>query len=633
MRFLKILLISFILSACNADPFKTFNPGTIKAQGGVDVGNMSSEIPGTSAIITWPSGWGGKLDGKTLVLKDSASSTIKAKKTSIHDLTSPTQSSLQIYLKDTTGRDYEMIEMNGLKGVRFNTVDTPELKVSDIYLITELNDLIQITSELSKTNNGLEEGEKIISTIRLKYKGVAVTNAVSKTVTFSDSTESNSYSFLGDCYSGEKSCKGVGFFGSGKYLKINRDFSTFGDAHVTVLGTEREIPFDSIHIDGEYLIAPSTEVNIADIYASPFAPNQQFYQLKPKVGTVYLIRTIDWPSEDLIVKMRVDSIDPFQFTYEKLITVPRDELKKLVEEMNRNTLQKEMPMDEGEVTLYNRSAWENLSSASFNFQYSTSGNYYITHNDWDFTFDYSNEDCGFKPSLNLGDPRRVGTFSKLNTGSIFEIDNKDFATYAQDDFKKNEKYTSPIDDCGTNIEVNRSYAIHYHTQEKGENPRSVFGVIKVLDLKTENGHSMRFKFRRIYAGKLLHFQKWHERELPEVLTAELNANGFNPDSGIMATEDVKFLGDTLSIGENPYGTERGLVKFDKDASKVTLSDVEQSVGNFSPNLKISLGDVIGVYTETLYERGIFVLKVEEFIQGKVLKVSRRYLMLSELELR
>ena len=631
MRLLKIFLLSFILSACNADQFKTINPGTIKAQGGVDVGNMSSsEIPGTRAIMTLSPGWGGKLDGETLVLNDTASSTIKAKKTSIHDLTSVTQSSLQIYLKETTGRDYEKIEMNGMKGVRFNTVNTPELRLSDIYLITELNDLIQIKSELSKSNNGFVEGEKIISTVRLKYKGVAVTNAVSKTVTFSDNIESNSYSFLGDCYSGEKSCKGVGFFGSGEYLKINRDFSTFGDAHVTILGTEKEIPFDSIHIDGEYLVAPSTEINIADIYASPFAPNQQFYQLKPKVGTVYLIRTINWPSEDLIIKMRIDSIDPFQFTYEKLITVPQDELKKLVEEMNRNTLQNEMLMDEGEVTLYNRSAWENLSSASFNFQYSTSGNRYITHNDWDFTFDYSNEDCGFKPSLNLGDPRRVGTFSEQSAGSIFEIDNEDFATYTQEDFKKNLGYTQPVIDCGTSIEVNKSYAVHYHTQEAGEKPRSVFGVIKVLDIKTENGHSVRFKFRRIYAGKLLHFQEWREMELPEISTKEINAETNNADWENFVVENVKFSNDTLSINENPYGNERGLVKFDKDASKVTLNDVEQSVGNFSPNLKISQGDVIGVYTETISERGIFVLKVEEYIQDKVLKVSRRYLMLSEL---
>ena len=37
----------------------------------------------------------------------------------------------------------------------------------------------------------------------------------------------------------------------------------------------------------------------------------------------------------------------------------------------------EMPISEGEVTLYRESVWNNTSFASFNFQYSTSGNDFI----------------------------------------------------------------------------------------------------------------------------------------------------------------------------------------------------------------------------------------------------------------
>lgn len=622
MRFLKIFLLSFILAACAADKDRTINPQTVKAQGGVDVGNMSSsEIPGTRAIMTLSAGWSGKLDGQTLVLKDEASSTIKAKKTSLPDLTSPDQSSLQIYFKDKTGRDYEKIEMNGLKGVRTNTIDTPELRKSDIYLITELNDLIQITSELSKANDGMLEGEKIISTVRLKYKGVAINNAILKSVTFKD--DRYDYSFFGDCAGGE-SCAGLKFYQDGddsklKLIRYSND-DKFGDARVTKLGTEKEIPFDSIYTEGEFLVAPLTKIPISDIYtAFDSKTADQPNMLKPELGAVYLIRTINWPSEDLIVKVKVDSLDPLQITYKKLIMVSSEELKKMIETVNRNTIENEMPIEEGEILLYNYQPWNNLSISSFNFQYSTSANKFITKHSWDITFNTLCE----KFALNVGDPKRLGTFDESFAGSIYEIDDKDFATYSPQNFK-NVGYSLTVDDCGTPIDLNKSYAIQYHTSN-GDNSRSVFAVVKVIDMAKVHGEWVRLKFRRIYAGKPVHYQSWVSNDVPEPLSLE-----FKADEKSYVADNIIFSGDTLTIENNPYGIERGLIKIDKEANQISLEDIENKTDKFSPNLKISQGDVIGVYSETLNEKAILILKIDEFTKGKTLKVSRRHLLLSGL---
>lgn len=484
-----LLVLCFLFFSCAKESDRTINPKTIQNQGGVDVGNMSSSavsIPLTNASLTVPGNWTAITHDNILTLTNSGSSTIKASRADIIDLVSPSQTALEQYLESQyPERDYKFIEINGLKGVRAEVLASFDETKSDIYLVSELHDFIHITSDLRTDINGLADGEKIILTVRLKYEGEAVKNSVSHTIVVTK----NSYSLSGDCEisfdidpSSRKKCSGapLNFSGSSIWLWEGR---------IVELGTESEIPFDSIKVEGEYLVAPQTKISIADIY-STFTPKKQSVEqneLPVKAGHIYLLRTVDWPNEDLIVKIKVEELvehKSLKITYQKLVTVPAKVLKKNVTIINKNTLENEMPLQTGEVTLYNRSATKNFYYASFNFQYSTSGNRFITNGNWDLTF---HDFC------ESGEPRLLSgqtneSFDDTSVGAIIPLENKNLDSVNKEDFTESEFKLSP---CGITLEIGKTYGvlhrnIYYET----------LGAIQVIDLD-KNNRWVRLKFRRI----------------------------------------------------------------------------------------------------------------------------------------
>lgn len=636
LRSILLMSVIFFFSfACSVENDRTINPKTVHAQGGVDVGNMSSttsQIPETLATLTYPDNWNGKTINETLLITNSVSSSIKASKSDIRDLVAPTQFSLISYLKSKyPERKYSEFEVNGLKGVRAEISNSALIQISDMYLISEYNDFIHIVSTLNEADSGILEGEKIISTVRLKYLGEPVVNAVPKTVVLNSNFRK--YSFSGNCYSNttiDYKCRGVSVDWNGINLSIGNK-SVNDSGRIVELESENIVSFDSIFIDEEYLIAPETKVPITDIYTT-FTPKNKNVELKSlalKEGFIYLIRVAKWPLEDIILKMKVNSITGSElvFTYQELVAVKPDVLQQQVELINKRTKENEMPISEGEVTLHNESVWNNTSFASFNFQYSTSGNGFIiqdiyNRDNWDITF--SNE-CGGKPSLTI--PRH-----HLSRSKIFSFDSQTLDKIEKQDFP------SPYGEnktCVADLKVGQIYGVLNHTFDKF-NGRAVYGAVQILDLD-KAGNWVRLKFRRISAGKAEHIQTWTPIDLPQTSISQLDkvnkhwlfpyGNEFRMTHDFVGFETSEDGIDFLSASNQLFVKERGLINLSKDINfdKLSIDDLENRIGTYNTKIEIHAGDVIGIFLENYNHKTGLVLRVIEHVKGKSFKYEAKFL--------
>jgi len=642
MKKLMILIAMLCVVACSPkDGDKGQDP--LRANGGVDVGNMTSAIvPQTNASISYPNNWSSTSASNVLSVKNKSGSSIEAKKSEITDLSSPSAASLQQYLKTKyPDRSYKIVSFNGFEGVRAELVDTPSAKSSDLYIVSELKDFIHIQSNLKKDDNGIAEGDDIILTVRVKYQGVPYQNAQVKTVTLEARTNSTSvdrhaYSLWGDCYTySDQACNPSG----GVAVAYERNFliGTAGYDHgrVVELGPESQILFDSIRVDGDYLVAPLSNIPISDIYTAFTPKDLQVDQdsIELKEGYVYLVRTTSWPDEDLITKMRVEKVnggDSAKITYQKLVYVKKDELQKQIDSINKNTIDNEMPISNGEVLLYNQSVWNNYFYASFNFQYSTSGNMFITHNGWDLSL---SNGCSGKLSFSV-------PHTGSGIGQATDLGSKDIGAVALTDFPDPNTYKQ---DCGIDVVKGHTYAV-YHYAYGDDTASAIFGAVQVVDIDPTNKWA-RLKFRRIKIGPADYFQKWVGLAVPQGiqkvvlektndwLTARfypfINKRG---DQGSHYYEEIDFSAysgsqDYLSTDSRPYGNKRGFYKLGNNVAfdSVTIADVEALKGKFDRDVQFTKGDVIAVLLDNYYDRTVMVMRVDEHKPNQSVELSIKYL--------
>lgn len=635
MKFL-ILILTFI-SFYSCTPKNTSSiPANAQAQGGVDVGNMTSAaVPQTNALMMYPKTWESEINATELVIKNESLSVIQANRAEISDLTSPNATALKKYLESKyPDRNYEPIEINGLSGVRADIIKTEEEKQSDIYLVSELKDFIHIQSHLKKADSGFENGENIISTVRIKYRGIPVENSQTTTVTLKSR---ETYSFLDECFIAKvRNCHGVGvYFNYSNGTDLLVGTAGYDHGRIVELG---QISLDSILIDGEYLVAPQTKISIADIYTT-FTPKDQkaeLSRLNLKEGYVYLIRTVSWPEEDMIIKVKVESLTPNEsvtLTYEKLIYVKPEALKEQVALINKNTLENEKPLNEGEVVLHNRAIWDNYYFASFNFEYSTSGNMYITRNSWDILF---TKGCDGKPVLSV--PHTGGEI-----GAIVDFGTRELSDLKKEDFPDPNLYTRG---CGSSLEIGKTYGIYHHKYSDLNEAGAIYGAVKVLDMAKDQSW-LRLKFRRIYLGSAEHFQKWINLSIANdiisktlSITENYQARVFYPFIQKLGTEKTHYYENMtlnssedsdyhyLSVDSRPYQSDRGFINFGKnvDINTITLAEIESKKGHMTSFYEnIQPGDVLGVYLENYYDKTVFVMKIESFIPTKSLTFTAKYL--------
>lgn len=625
-KLLSLFAICFLVFACAKENDRTINPQTVQAQGGVDVGNMSSSaIPFTNASLTYPGNWTAKTVEKILTLTNISSSTIKASRAEFTDLITSTQLGLKQYLETKyPGRTYEFYEINGLSGVRAEIESSETSKKIDIYLMSELQDLIHIYGDLNKADNGVSDGENIVSTVRVKYQGTPVENAIPKTVTLYRDVY---YSFLGECYSTQPGCNdamvgyGMNISKTGLGIGIG-GFNQRG--RIIELGSESEIPFSEIKIEGEYIVSPKSKIPISDVYTTftPEAQNVEKRVADLKNDHIYLIRTIKWPTEDLVLKMKVNSFDgsTVSVAFEKLAAVNPQVLQQQVDAINKNTLENELPMKTGEITLYNHSIWKNIVYSSFNFEYSTILNRFITNNSWDLEF---NNGCDKKPTL-YPPPftDSIARLIPLQSKSLEQVTKENLLL-------ENPDTESP---CSGLIEIGKTYGILHH--RGGVTPATIYGAVQVLDLD-KNGSWVRLKFRRIAIEKPKRFQVWKQRSVffeKEKIELSNKEHFFIHDflrRKKYETVSIESTQDTskLVISSCMYENDCGFFNFGKnvDLDKLTIKDLEDKKGLFRSSTEFTDGDVIGVYSENYKSKVIMAFRVEDHLPGKSTKLDTRYL--------
>lgn len=318
---MKLLILFFfifsILTSCADNNERSISPQTVKAQGGVDVGNMSSSVPATNAYFELLGNWKSKIEGNLLILENSSFSRIEASKVTLKGLETLNANELEKYLsKSNPERQYKIIKFNGLEGVRAELTNNDQTRISDIYLVSEGKDLIHIVANLNNSGDGFTEGEQIISTIRVKYIGTAYKNSPAITLDLSHQRDDvvYKYSFSQDCWE-DLGCKGSMF-----ELK---DYNLSVEGNIVELGPEDTIAFDSIHVEGEFLVAPNSKFPISDIYADERGQSI----LRIKDGFVYLIRVDNGPEAGLIIKLKVTGElagENTVFRYQKLVAVKPD---------------------------------------------------------------------------------------------------------------------------------------------------------------------------------------------------------------------------------------------------------------------------------------------------------------------
>jgi hypothetical protein len=374
---------------------------------------------------------------------------------------------------------------------------------------------------------------------------------------------------------------------------------------------------------------------ISDVYTAftPKDPKKDQDQIQLKKGYVYLIRTISWPEEDLITKMRVDDIEEsksVKITFQKLVYVRKDELKKQVDLINKSTIENEQPLDSGEVTLYNRSVWSNYFFASFNFQYSTSGNMFITHNNWDLLF----QNGGY------GKPGFVVPHTGVGLGEVIDLGEKAIESVSLADFPDPNQYKSG---WGPDVIVGHTYAIYHFDYD--DDSIATYGAVTVLEMDSE-GRWVRLKFRRIQLGKVPHFQKWIGLSVPQGIqrmelqkSDDYKASAFHPfinqrgDQGRHYYETMRFESfqdgyDILGVDTRPYGKSRGfyLLPAGTSLDQVTTNDVESLKGQFVGEIDFKKGETYAVLLENLYDKTILVMKIEDSVPGKSVTFSYKYLL-------
>ncbi|RYZ79402.1 MAG: hypothetical protein EOP04_27815, partial [Proteobacteria bacterium] len=366
MKKLGIILIAFALSACSGA--KDQNHDHDSLEGGVDVGNVkTSFVPGTVASLGYPSHWSSSSAEDKISIINVSGSSVAASRSDITAIASPDALSLRLYMQQMfPQRGYEFVTINGLEGIRADLVNTKDGRQSDLYLVTELKDVIHIQSDLRSADNGIVEGETIIASIRIKYHGVPVLKPLSKTILFDtkkaeDQSILDSYSLISDCFFYNREC-----YARGSVLRYRDSVKspnqlTVDNGRIVEIGLDTVTPYESIRVNGEFLEGPLAGVAIADIYTAftPNDPHVEQHNVTLRVGYVYLIRSIAWPEEDLITKLKVESIEGSKTTisYQKLVFVPPSELSKQAAVIKALAIKEKEKListpGESEIVLYN----------------------------------------------------------------------------------------------------------------------------------------------------------------------------------------------------------------------------------------------------------------------------------------
>lgn len=291
--------------------------GDSKPRGGVDVGpNVGGKpgfafykkpllpIPGTQLFVSIAIGWKEKSLPDGIEINHSDGSKITITKFSIEGNDTPTPDTVKEYLKvKHPERNYSDIQINGSKGVSAIFADASGHFETDIYLISELKDFIHVRMKLQHKGMVLASGQSVLGSIQLKRAGETVALSVVKHVTLHSGIISSEVP-LEFAQSSANSLKiSDSKKKSGYIVEVSSEVG-FADGSVTfalIKAIGKGITFGNgkiVPVEGIYILFRSNDRTL---------PRST---INLKVGGVYIVRTDNWPLEDVITKILVESLEP-----------------------------------------------------------------------------------------------------------------------------------------------------------------------------------------------------------------------------------------------------------------------------------------------------------------------------------
>ncbi len=632
-----ILVISFAIGGCAAfEAPSGHKRNSGDGEEGVDVGNIRTEsmIPNTRVVMSHPN-WVETKKGNSLILQNrllqsgdpsSKLSTMKCEAVDI-DNTAPTFFDLKEYVKKThPNQEFQSYDFGDFYGLRFNATANTEIAIAQIYFVrtSEARHILSCELNLNKYAEGLEIGEEILRSSRIKYLGVEKLGEIDRTIELDHENKIEKgrsvYFVNGHCYEEDENgnenfdclLDSVGISYGNSWSEDSLEVGLAGSATGRFLDLGK-VEYDDVQIKGEYLYARGVKTELSDIYTvfSTKGPMERKDEVFLQEGHTYLLRTQEWPNEDLLVKIHVDKLESMKrvsLTYKILAEIPKPTLRKLVDEMNTYTRENEMTRNHGAVTLYSRQIWGDNVSATFNFEFGTRDNYDITYNTWDILFE-SNE--------------RVSTFSFPGSwqdrGTIVEYTGEKAITeVVKEDFPT---LMSAVNHGDVPVKVGSKYLMIGSTYDN----KVTFGAFEVVEIAANNAW-VRLNWRRVALEPLWHFQDWILRNVDDsVKNLSLEFGSDKSISFHLALEktydelvdeewsetlDFGYYSDglNLDVGTRYFPGESGFLKY--DGALEDLDSTNLPTEGFSENVSsVQVGEKYIVVIETLWERTRAIIEI------------------------
>lgn len=335
MKLILTTLIVSLLLACTAQHDSSTKEtidlldqnGNSKPRGGVDVGpnvnggqwlviNKKSlrPIPGTLLFVSVSFGWKETTLENGLKITHHDGSTITITKASIEGNSTPTAAAVKEYLKvKYPERNYSDIQINGSEGVSAEIAVADGRIETDIYLVSELKDFIHVRMNLQHKGMVLTNGQSVLGTIQIKRAGEPVALSVVKQVTLQAGMAS-------------KEVPLVFAQTSSTSLKV-RDSKKNSGYIVEIPSSSEPVKFEQIKASGQGITFGNEKVIPVENIFIVFRSHDRTLPrgtLNLKAGGVYIVRTDNWPFQDIVTKLLVESLEPGKsvtLKYQKLLVV------------------------------------------------------------------------------------------------------------------------------------------------------------------------------------------------------------------------------------------------------------------------------------------------------------------------
>ncbi|MDD0852118.1 hypothetical protein HBN50_03375 [Halobacteriovorax sp. GB3] len=602
-----------------------------EGEGGVDVGNFRvTNIPGANLNLQLPKDWKTRIESGVLEIVSPGKSRITARLANFGSNQVSSRDEILRYLNDNNSREYKKIDINGMNGLKYVSDDN---LIHDLYVISPTKEIVKIEAISDKNDSQMTKA--ILEMIFFKYRGVKITDSHDITVTLyhrllSGVESQHNISFSNDC--GGNSCSDymngvLGEYGnSWDSDEFQLGIAGYDTGKIIDLGLNLS-DYDKINIQGEYLALPKSKVKLDRLYETFTAkgPIESLDRITLKEGHVYLIRTIRWPEEDLLVKMRVDSLDENNkavLTFKRLAVIPQKQLQSYIDYMNHYTLDVEAKRTEGIVTLYDRVLWAgDYAPATFNFHYGTRDNQFITYNAWDLLFDGGDERRSkFSFAGSWSDRGAVIDFGKtpLNEVSLnsFPIPNSIFHDKAP-------------------VKLGHTYLVMSYLTGLGV----TWSAFEVLDIEPEEGRWVKIKW------KIFKKDKFDDPFVHQVVTDSFGIKSastklderFYPyadffEKDLICTTDFSISKDSIALSSNLGG---GYYKFEGKLEEATLQNFKESKLIHSKHLdswqgiyNYKLGEVYYIKLRSFWEETIFALEVKK-VEGDMAFFDYRIISLEQ----